>query len=38
MNEQLVQRGLDMAKLVGMTDTAAVSEIYTTKFKAVPTQ
>lgn len=38
MNEQLVQRGLDMAKLVGMTDVAAVSEIYTTKFKAVPTQ
>lgn len=38
MNEKLVQRGLDMAKLVGMTDVASVSEIYTTKFKAVPTQ
>jgi NitT/TauT family transport system substrate-binding protein len=34
MKEEWVQRGLDMAKLVGMKDIAPVSEIYTAKFKA----
>ncbi len=38
MTEELAQRGLDMAKLVGMTDIAPTSEIYTTKFKPVPTR
>ena len=38
MKKEWVQRGLDMAKLVGMTDLAPIDEIYTTKFKAVPTQ
>ncbi len=38
MKEEWVQRGLDMAKLVGMKDIAPTSEIYTTKFKAVPTR
>jgi NitT/TauT family transport system substrate-binding protein len=37
MKPEWVQRGLDMAKLVGMTDIAGASEIYTDKFKAVPT-
>ena len=36
MKAEWVQRGLDMAKLVGMTDIAGAEEIYTTKFKAVP--
>lgn len=38
MKEEWVQRGLDMAKLVGMKDIAPVAEIYTTKFKPVPTR
>ncbi|HVY59110.1 MAG TPA: ABC transporter substrate-binding protein [Xanthobacteraceae bacterium] len=33
-----VQRSLDLAKLVGMTNLAPASEIYTTKFKPVPTR
>ncbi len=37
MKEEWVQRGLDLAKLIGMKDLAPASEIYTTKFKAVPT-
>ena len=32
-----VGRALEMAKLVGMTDLAPVSEIYTTQFRPVPT-
>jgi NitT/TauT family transport system substrate-binding protein len=32
-----VERSLDMAKLVGMTDLAPAKEIYTTQFKPVPT-
>ena len=38
MKAEWVQRGLEMAKLVGMTDIAPAAEIYTTKFKAVPTR
>jgi len=38
MKKEWVQRGLDMAKLVGMTDLAPIDEIYTEKFKAVPTK
>jgi NitT/TauT family transport system substrate-binding protein len=38
MQKEWVQRGLDMAKLVGMKDIAPLPEIYTTKFKAVPTR
>ncbi|HZL40412.1 MAG TPA: ABC transporter substrate-binding protein [Pseudolabrys sp.] len=38
MTEEWVKRGLDMARLVGMTDIAPVAEIYTAKFKAVPTR
>lgn len=38
MTPELVQRGLDMAKLVGMKDIASAAEIYTTKFKPVPTR
>ncbi len=38
MTPLLVQRGLDMAKLVGMKDIAPASEVYTDKFKAVPTR
>lgn len=38
MKKEWVQRGLDMAKLVGMKDLAPIDEIYTTKFKAVPTK
>jgi NitT/TauT family transport system substrate-binding protein len=36
MKEEWVQRGLDMAKLVGMKDIAPINEIYTPKFKAKP--
>lgn len=32
-----VERSLEMAKLVGMTDIAPANEIYTTQFKPVPT-
>ncbi|MCF8478376.1 MAG: ABC transporter substrate-binding protein, partial [Pseudolabrys sp.] len=38
MKLEWVQRGLDMAKLVGMKDIASIDQIYTTKFKAVPTR
>ena len=38
MKKEWVQRVLDMAKLVGMTDLAPIDEIYTEKFKAVPTK
>lgn len=38
MKKEWVQRGLDMAKLVGMSDLAPIDEIYTEKFKAVPTK
>ena len=38
MKPEWVQRGLDMAKLVGMTDIASADEIYTAHFKAVPTR
>ncbi|MCW5694269.1 MAG: ABC transporter substrate-binding protein [Pseudolabrys sp.] len=38
MKKDWVQRGLDMAKLVGMTDLAPIDQIYTEKFKAVPTK
>lgn len=34
MKLEWVQRGLDMAKLVGMKDIASIDEIYTPKFKA----
>jgi NitT/TauT family transport system substrate-binding protein len=35
MTKEWAQRGLDLAKLVGMTNLAPVSEIYTTKFTPV---
>jgi NitT/TauT family transport system substrate-binding protein len=38
MKEAWVQRGLDLAKLIGMTDLAPTAEVYTTKFQAVPTK
>jgi NitT/TauT family transport system substrate-binding protein len=38
MKEIWIQRGLDLAKLVGMNDLAPIAEVYTTKFKAVPTR
>jgi NitT/TauT family transport system substrate-binding protein len=38
ITEEWMQRALDMAKLVGMTDLAPVAETYTTQFKAVPTR
>ncbi|MDO9413852.1 MAG: ABC transporter substrate-binding protein [Pseudolabrys sp.] len=38
MKPEWIQRGLDMAKLVGMTDLAPAADIYTDKFKAVPTK
>jgi len=38
MKKEWVQRGLDMAKLVGMSDLAPIDQIYTEKFKAVPTK
>ena len=37
ITEAWMARGLELAKLVGMTDLAPVGEIYTTKFKPVPT-
>jgi hypothetical protein len=33
-----MQKSLDLAKLIGMTDLAPVGETFTTQFKAVPTQ
>ena len=36
MTKEWAQRGLDLAKLVGMTNLAPVSEIYTTQFTPVP--
>jgi NitT/TauT family transport system substrate-binding protein len=33
-----VERAFGMAKLVGMSDLAGIDEVYTTKFKAVPTK
>ena len=38
IKEEWMQRALDLAKLVGMTDLAPVAETYTTQFKAVPTR
>ena len=38
MTEEWLGRALDLARLVGMTDLAPVSEIYDAKFKPVPTK
>jgi NitT/TauT family transport system substrate-binding protein len=38
MKKEWVERSLDLAKLIGMTNLAPASEIYTTKFKPVPTR
>lgn len=35
--KEWMERALEMAKLIGMTNLAPVDEIYTTKFKPVPT-
>jgi NitT/TauT family transport system substrate-binding protein len=32
-----IQRALDMGKLIGITDTAPIGQLYTTKFVPVPT-
>ena len=37
MQKDWMNRALDMARLIGMTDLAPVEEIYTTQFKPVPT-
>jgi NitT/TauT family transport system substrate-binding protein len=38
ITEAWMQKSLDLAKLIGMTDLAPVGETFTTQFKAVPTQ
>jgi NitT/TauT family transport system substrate-binding protein len=38
MKKEWVDRSLDLAKLIGMTNLAPASEIFTTKFKPVPTR
>lgn len=38
MKPEWVERSLELAKLVGMKDLAPASEVYTTKFKPVPTR
>jgi NitT/TauT family transport system substrate-binding protein len=38
MKPEWVERSLELAKLVGMKDLALASEVYTTKFKPVPTR
>jgi NitT/TauT family transport system substrate-binding protein len=38
MTEEWLSRSLDFARLVGMNDLAPVADIYTTKFKPVPTK
>ncbi|HEX2215213.1 MAG TPA: ABC transporter substrate-binding protein [Xanthobacteraceae bacterium] len=35
--KEWLERSLEMAKLIGMTDLAPVEQIYTTKFRPVPT-
>jgi NitT/TauT family transport system substrate-binding protein len=37
ITEAWMQKSLDLAKLIGMTDLAPVGETFTTQFKAVPT-
>ena len=38
MKKEWIARSLDLAKLIGMTNLAPASEIFTTKFKPVPTR
>jgi len=38
MKAEWVERALDLAKLIGMTNLAPASEVYTTKFMPVPTK
>ena len=38
MKQEWIERALDLAKLIGMSNLAPASEIYTTKFKPVPTK
>jgi NitT/TauT family transport system substrate-binding protein len=38
IKQEWVERALDLAKLIGMTNLAPVSETYTTKFTPVPTK
>jgi len=38
MKKEWIDRSLDLAKLIGMTNLAPASEIFTTKFKPVPTR
>ena len=33
-----MERALEMARLIGMTDLAPVEQIYVTQFKPVPTK
>jgi NitT/TauT family transport system substrate-binding protein len=37
IRKEWMERALEMAKLIGMTDLAPVEQIYTTQFKPVPT-
>ena len=37
MKKEWIDRSLDLAKLIGMTNLAPAAETYTTKFKPVPT-
>lgn len=37
LRKEWMERALDMAKLIGMTDLAPVDQIYTTQFRPVPT-
>ncbi len=38
MKQEWIERALDLAKLIGMSNLAPASEVYTTKFKPVPTK
>ncbi|HTQ82549.1 MAG TPA: ABC transporter substrate-binding protein [Pseudolabrys sp.] len=38
MKKEWIERALDLAKLIGMSNLAPASEIYTTKFTPVPTK
>jgi len=37
LKKEWVERSLDMARLIGMSDLAPVDEIYVTMFRPVPT-
>jgi NitT/TauT family transport system substrate-binding protein len=37
LKQDEIQRALDMGKIIGITDTAPIDQLYTNKFKPVPT-